>query len=114
MEVRNITGSSSRSPGCRHCGFWIYHYVTQTKQWNQQFTCSELTCQEKASAGGHVFVKNEGRIQFIIPLCAKHNNPSHTDWFQIKNVKLVRANQTECTYRGRKHGLLQKFKRMGL
>lgn len=112
MEAKNVIGSSSRSPECKRCGFWIYHYLTQTKQFGRTLLCSHISCTVPASHGGHVFIKNSGRLQYIIPLCASHNNPNFTDWYRIKQIQLAKANQNECTYRGKKRGLQRLFKQM--
>lgn len=116
MEAKNVSGSSTRSPECRKCGFWIFHYLTQTnkgKEYKELF-CAASTCSQRATAGGHVKIKNRGQTQYIIPLCPIHNNPSLSTWYPIKDIPLALANQSKCTYHGKKHGIRAKFKAMKL
>lgn len=84
--VTNVIGSGSDKANKT----WISLYRRfNGKNAKYQYKCSIRSCSSNGCHGGHVFV-NDGTIQYIIPLCPKHNNPHNKSKMLLKSrVKLA-------------------------
>ena len=84
-EVQNVEGTSS----CTPLGYtsWKHFYIGDGKRaWPK--SCRILGCSNTAAHGAHVKVESESGI-WIIPMCAKHNNASNTDWMSVNASTIV-------------------------
>ncbi len=93
-EVQNIEGTGSYTP----VGYtsWKHFYKCgATRAWPK--SCRIFGCSRKATAGAHVKVLSESGI-WIMPMCAKHNNPSNTDWMSVNaNTTVVWVEDEETS-----------------
>lgn len=84
--VVNQVGSSN-SPRCG-CGSWLNHWRLYAV--SDRAKCVYMGCSSEAAHGAHVqFATKHGNSfsgrgpAYIVPLCAKHNNPNHKGPFFI-------------------------------
>lgn len=89
--VENEGGSGERA--CKCCDSWLAHW--QNNAGSARARCAYLGCSAEARHGAHIkFVDMDKLRKFgkswLIPLCAKHNNPNHKYPFYIdKTVTLI-------------------------
>lgn len=100
VTVKNVNGSSKRSPKCPNCGNWIEHWKNLSKLSIPK--CCVEGCNSLADVGAHV-VRPLATVEFyrtneyIVPMCNSHNG-HHGESFKTKassNVTFVRANVAE-------------------
>jgi hypothetical protein len=90
--VQNEAGSGNRK--CKCCGSWLSHWQNNAR--TNRRKCVYLGCGAAPVHGAHVkFIDMDKLRKFpkswLIPLCAKHNNPGHKNLFYISStVELVK------------------------
>lgn len=82
--VLNEDGSGVRK--CQCCDSWLAHWQNNSK--SKRSKCVYLGCNANAVHGAHIkfYEIDKGRKypkSWLIPLCAKHNNPSHKNPFYV-------------------------------
>ncbi len=81
-EVMNVEGSSKSAKHMSYKKYW------ETKTGKSFDKCANKDCKQNAAHGGHVYIINNKQYkdnQYIIPLCAKCNNPHNKDSYTIKS-----------------------------
>ena len=76
-QVRNIVGTSACSPVRRDS--WKQFYKSCCT-WPR--SCRVLGCGGDPAGGAHVKIKWIKGV-WIIPMCARHNNPTNTEWMSV-------------------------------
>jgi len=70
MRAKNINGASDSST-CP-CGSWIRHWENYSGI--SRWLCAVSGCEEKATEGAHVQLKDAGgNHRYIVPMCKTHN-----------------------------------------
>jgi hypothetical protein len=96
---KNVSGSGDQK--CK-CGSWKQHWLNFSGATEWPSECSIKGCSEKPVDGGHLRC-SENNLEYIAPLCSKHNNPNNTEEMTLKGgVKLARANRSETCEKTKK------------
>jgi hypothetical protein len=95
MKVKNLGGSSSKSPSCPNCGSWLNHWSSNGGG-KIPSSCSVKGCTEDNVVGGHVIkVSIVDKKRYIIPICKKCNGRNNVIFDIKESRKLVLANVDE-------------------
>lgn len=87
--VKNIRGSSDNNPPK---GYSSWKEYWEDKKHRKFSGCSCITCPRMAEVGGHVKKVYGSGEWYIVPICSKHNSPSYTDSFEVRDDDLLRVN----------------------
>lgn len=99
LTVENVAGSSKRpSPQCR-CHGWNHHWENFARA-EFPTVCSNILCHNKSREpkieGGHVRVVDDGKIEYIVPLCSECNNSNFDgDIIIARGTTMVKVNRSE-------------------
>lgn len=84
--VKNVEGSSKYDPP-RGYSSWKEYWESRKRR---KFSfCSCTSCRNRAEDGGHVRKLYNTSNMYIIPLCSRHNNPSNTDAYSVRDEDLL-------------------------
>lgn len=111
--VRNCkdTAADEKSSWIAHYRKFVpanaYTHPTSTRN-EGKFVCAVAGCPSIGCQGGHVMFQDMSQL-FIVPLCAKHNNPNRDDYYPCScpyALKLYEAKRRWTSVGDRQHRLL--------
>jgi len=90
VTVKNLGGSSK----CKHPDGWINVWLKYIglREWDVCLNCGE----EGDVEGGHVHKIPDDGFCYIVPLCARCNNPENTESFDVGDNMLMPISSTRC------------------
>ena len=97
--VKNVKGSSEKSPKCGNCGPWIDHW--QNMSGKIAIECAVVGCDSCAEVGAHVTrpkAQNDDykTHPYIIPMCRSHNGEHGKVLKSKPGTTFVWASQEAC------------------